>query len=224
MSSPSPDPQKGVDHTYQSSETSDHGLLTHGHACPCNEKANIDSSKTDLHAHCLSKSSHHHNIISLSHVPANTNHIHPINQSVHVHVHASPKTAHTPKIPSTCTCHLQEDADAIAEADGSLGQSARKLEADDRIEVSNLPPALPPRPPPRPRLDGTLNSRHRPRNRKYTADRGGEILTIRVKRRRDVAMTTSGRQRRSRAIVIRRRLFLLTLFQSNCGLKGGGGL
>lgn len=37
----------------------------------------------------------------------------------------------------------------------------RKIEADDRIEVSPLPPALPPRPPPRPRGEGlgTLNSR-----------------------------------------------------------------
>lgn len=164
MSSPSPDPQKSPDHTYQSSETSDHGLLNHGHTCSCNDKSAIDSSKTDLHSHCISKSTHHHNIISLSHVPANTNHIHPINQSVHVHVHASPKTAHTPKIiPSTCTCHLQEDADVIVEAD----TQGRKLEPDDRIEVSNLPPALPPRPPPRPRLDGTLGSRHRIRSCKF---------------------------------------------------------
>lgn len=210
MSSPSPDPQKAAEHTYQSSETSDHGLLAHGHPCPCADKP-VDSSKSELHGHCLSKSSHHHNIISLSHVPANTNHIHPINQSVHVHVHASPKTAHSPKIvPSTCTCHLQEDADAIAEAEVAQG---RKLEADDRIEVSNLPPALPPRPPPRPRLDGTLSSRHRARSCKWRKFGGcwwclrpvprleaagatvrrpmGRILTIRVKRRRDVAMETA---------------------------------
>jgi hypothetical protein len=167
MSSSSPDPQKPGDHPYQSSESSDHDLLGHGHACPCGDKTSIDPSKTDHHTHCLSKSTHHHNIIGLSHVPANTNHIHPISQSVHVHVHASPKTAHTPKIvPSTCSCHLQEDADAVAEADAALGQT-RKLEADDRIEVSNLPPALPPRPPPRPRLDGTLNSRHRARSCTY---------------------------------------------------------
>lgn len=148
MSSPSPDPQKSTDHTYQSSETSDHGLLNHSLPCPC-EKTSLDASKTDLHPHCIPKLNHHHNIIALSHSPPNANHVHP-----HSHAHGSPKTA-------TCTCHFQEDTDVITDSD-----TGRKIEPDDRIEVSNLPPALPPRPPPRPRLDGTINSRHRPRNRK----------------------------------------------------------
>lgn len=161
MSSPPPDQQKAVDHTYQSSETSDHGLLSHLHTCPCTAEKSLNSSKTDP-IHCLTKSSHHHNIISLSHIPTNTNHIHPpINQSVHVHVHASPKTPHANKvIPTNCTCHLDE-SDAIAEVDASI--QGRKFDSDDRIEVSNVPPALPPRPPPpRPRFDGTLTSSHPP--------------------------------------------------------------
>lgn len=43
----------------------------------------------------------------------------------------------------------------------SVGGQETKQEADDRIEISPLPPALPPRPPPRPRVDGqgTLNAR-----------------------------------------------------------------
>lgn len=41
------------------------------------------------------------------------------------------------------------------------GLQETKQDADDRIEISPLPPALPPRPPPRPRVDGqgTLNAR-----------------------------------------------------------------
>lgn len=154
MSTPSPDPQKG-DLTYQSSETSDHGLLSHVHTCNCSEKQTVDQSKTELtHTHCMPKSNHHH-VISLSHPPNATSHLHP-----HVHVHTSPKIETAPKI--SCTCHKkQEDCENIGEIE-QRGQN-RKMEPDDRIEVSPLPPALPPRPPPRPRYDGSLNSRYRPR-------------------------------------------------------------
>lgn len=155
MSSPSPDPQKG-DLTYQSSETSDHGLLSHVHTCTCSEKSTIESTKTELapHTHCMPKSAHHH-VISLSHPPNTTSHLHP-----HVHVHTTPKIETTPKM--SCTCHnKQEDCETIGEIE-PRGPS-RKMEPDDRIEVSPLPPALPPRPPPRPRYEGSLSSRQRPR-------------------------------------------------------------
>ncbi|KAJ8925505.1 hypothetical protein NQ315_009344 [Exocentrus adspersus] len=164
MSSPSPDPQK-VEHAYQSSEASDHGLLNHApHTCTCSEKLNvIETPKTELtHTHCVPKTNLHH-VINLSHAPSSTSHIHPINQAVHVHVHPSPKTGQMPKIvPPSCTCHIQEDCETIGNMD-SVAQN-RKID-EDRIEVSPLPPALPPRPPPRPRYDGngSLNSRCRPR-------------------------------------------------------------
>ncbi|KAJ8980143.1 hypothetical protein NQ317_014637 [Molorchus minor] len=133
---------KKVDHAYPSSEASDHGLLSHVHTCTCSDKANVDPPKTDLShpPHCLPTANHHH-------------------ASVHVHVHPSPKTSHGAKIaPPTCTCHLQEDCENVDDME-SRSQN-RKAEADDKIEVSPLPPALPPRPPPRPSevLDD-LNSR-----------------------------------------------------------------
>lgn len=175
MSSPSPDIQKTSDHAYQTSESSDHALLTHAHTCPCTEKTSIDNPKTadGSHTHCIT-SSHHHNVINLSHIPpTTTSHIHPISQAVHVHVHASPKSGHAPKVTTTkpkCNCHLQDNNDSNVETqEQNIAASGRKLEADDRIEVSPLPPALPPRPPPRPRFDehGTLSSRISPRECKY---------------------------------------------------------
>lgn len=163
MSSPSPGPPSVNEHTYQPSETSDHGLLNHSHSCLCPEKSTEEKNETN-HAHChhgIKNHAHHHNIIGITHAPSPvTNHTHSINQSVHVHVHASPKTGHAPKIiPPNCNCHLQNnDSSSELHETGS-----RKLEADDSIEVSPLPPALPPRPPPRPRTDGhgTLTSRSR---------------------------------------------------------------
>lgn len=154
MSSPSPDPPKG-DLTYQSSETSEHGLLSHVHTCNCSEKSHADQTKTELsHTHCIPKPNHHH-VLSLSHPPNATSHLHP-----HVYVHTSPKIETTPKI--SCTCHnKQEDCENVVEIEQRVPN--RKMEPDDRIEVSPLPPALPPRPPPRPRYEGSLNSRHRPR-------------------------------------------------------------
>lgn len=80
--------------------------------------------------------------------------MHPVN------VHTSPKDTHATKLaPSSCTCHLQNEDDGGQ--DGHDAGVGRKLEADDRIEISPMPPALPPRPPPRPRMDGlgTLTNR-----------------------------------------------------------------
>lgn len=192
MSSSSPDPQKSQDITYQQPEDTDHVLLTsHSHQCQCNnEKCNLDNtggtSKSETsHIHCLA---HHHNVLNLTHVPpSTTNHIHPISQSVHVHVHASPKTSHTPKVVQpSCNCHVVSGNNSGSVSGGVVVgdgidvvtgvQSANNSDnvvvmnqvrnnkvdtADDRIEVSPLPPALPPRPPPRPRND--INSRPRSR-------------------------------------------------------------
>ncbi|CAH1117348.1 unnamed protein product [Phaedon cochleariae] len=75
--------------------------------------------------------------------------------------HAPHKLQATPKGGAgACTCHVREEQDG-----GDLEQcgQGRKMEADDRIEVSPLPPALPPRPPPRPRYEGSLSSRVRVR-------------------------------------------------------------
>lgn len=161
MSSPSPDIQKSSDHAYQTSETSDHSLLKHPHVCSCCEKD--PPPKTDLsthHCHLHPKVTHTHNVINLSHANP-TSHIHPTTQSVHVHVHASPKSGSAPKLsPAACNCHLDETGDGGQEIrDGGVQET--KQDADDRIEISPLPPALPPRPPPRPRLDGqgTLSTR-----------------------------------------------------------------
>lgn len=154
MSSPSPEIQKNpTDHTYQSSETSEHSLLKH--TFNCSEKAPINCPKADSgHSHCLgqSKGGHHHGVIGFN----STSHVHPVS----VHVHASPKDGHVTKIsPPSCTCHLQNEEDG--NQDGHDGGVGRKLDADDRIEISPMPPALPPRPPPRPRTDGlgTLTNR-----------------------------------------------------------------
>lgn len=177
MSSPSPDIQK-TDHLYLSNEvgngSDDQTALNHSHQCTCSEKASLDQiSKTDSpkHGHrSLSKSSHHAAVINVSHPPTTTSHIHPI-QSVPMHVHAaSTNTCHSTKVitNSMCTCHvMQEISDNGNEIEPST-QYTRKIEADDRIEVSPLPPALPPRPPPRQRFDGreTLGSRCRPQTSK----------------------------------------------------------
>lgn len=163
MSSPSPDIQKSSDHAYQSSETSDHSLLKHPHVCSCCEKE-PPPPKTDLSAHCHAhpKVGHAHNVISLSHGNP-TSHVHPSTQSVHVHVHASPKTGNAPRPPPAagCNCHLEEAGDGAPEIREGAGPQDSKQDADDRIEISPLPPALPPRPPPRPRTDGqgTLSTR-----------------------------------------------------------------
>lgn len=158
MSSPSPEIQKSNDHPYPSSETSDHTLLKHPRVCSCCEKE--PPPKTDLAAHCHShaKVAHAHNVL----INAATSHMHPTTQSVHVHVHASPKTGSATKLPpAACNCHLEETRDGVSEIRESVGGQETKQEADDRIEISPLPPALPPRPPPRPRTDGqgTLNAR-----------------------------------------------------------------
>lgn len=178
MSSPSPDLQK-TDHLYLSNEggtgSDDHTPLNHSHQCSCAEKASLDPiAKTDSPKHThhsLSKTAHHH-VINLSHPPTTTSHIHPI-QSVPKHVHASSpsNTCHSTKVitNSMCTCHvMQESSDNGNEIETSAGQNARKIEADDRIEVSPLPPALPPRPPPRQRFEGrgTTDSRFRPQTGK----------------------------------------------------------
>lgn len=178
MSSPSPGPPSGGELTYQPSETSDHALLSHSHSCLCPEKV-AEAQKSDTnHPHChpsakqqQQQHAHHHNVIGLTHPPpGSTNHQHGVNQSVHVHVHASPKTGQAPKVvPPTCNCHLQTNNESSpAEIHDTNIVQNRKLEADDSIEVSPLPPALPPRPPPRPRIDGhgTLTSRVRPREGK----------------------------------------------------------
>lgn len=153
MSTPSPDLQKG-DLTYQSSETSDHGLLTHVHTCTCSDKTLSNTAKNETnHTHLGTRQGNLQQIVNTSH------------SSIHAHnvIHSqSPKTEHIPKvIGSSCTCHIQEDCENT-EGFGQSGQG-RKSEADDRIEVSPLPPALPPRPPPRPRYDGSLGSRYTPR-------------------------------------------------------------
>ncbi|KAF5274127.1 hypothetical protein FQR65_LT04525 [Abscondita terminalis] len=165
MSSPSPVPQSGTEHTYQPSDSSDHALLNH--TCQCNEVPNIDSSKSDstlCHSYIPNKCklTHHHNLVNIStHGSSNVTHPHTTNQSVHVHVHAPPNSTLTKQPPSNCNCHIQ-----LENENAEIRQttpSNRKIEADDRIEVSPLPPALPPRPPPRPRTDGrsTLSSRSR---------------------------------------------------------------
>ncbi|XP_057656834.1 uncharacterized protein LOC130894209 isoform X1 [Diorhabda carinulata] len=145
MSTPSPDPQKG-EINYQSSETSDRVLLTHIHTCTCTEKPLTEPSTN-------SRSGNLQQIVNNSH---GSNHIHTV-----AHSH-SPKITHSSKMKGgNCNCHKQEDCEDIAEFEQT--DQVRKTDADDRIEVSPLPPALPPRPPPRPRYDGSLGSRYRPR-------------------------------------------------------------
>lgn len=160
MSQPSsPEPQKrGPPSTssdgLQLSETCcEHGILSsptvqHHHQhfqCKCNlEKPTTESTNAEISSsnpHC-----HHHHVAS------------PINQSVHVHVHAQPKNA------AQCGCYHKESAEPISTADVHERESAssRKIDDDNRIEVSPLPPALPPRPPPRPRLgDGSFGTLRR---------------------------------------------------------------
>lgn len=159
MSSPSPSPQAGIDHTYQSGDTGDH-------PCQCNEKTNRESSKCDAnlpHSHITNKSGHHHNLLNVTSHGNPSTHTHTTNQAVHVHVHSPPGSTHGQKIQSiSCNCHLQTEVENNADIHQCTVPN-RKNEADDRIEVSPLPPALPPRPPPRPRTDGsnTLSSRSR---------------------------------------------------------------
>lgn len=166
MSSPTGTPSI-PESTYQSAEPTDHGLISppHHNTCLCDQKS---EPPNHAHQHChpptgLSPSHHRRNVLGLPHAPSpTTNRAHSVNQSVHVHVHASPKTGHAPKIiplPPSCGCHLHNASETPVE----IHDSNRKLDADDSIEVSPLPPALPPRPPPRPRIDGhgTLNSRTR---------------------------------------------------------------
>ncbi|KAJ8955808.1 hypothetical protein NQ318_005349 [Aromia moschata] len=139
MSSPSPDPQK-VDHAYPSSEASDHGLLGHVHACTCSEKPSADTPPKTDPSHqplCLPKPAHHH-VIGLGHALSASGHAlsaggHAPTASGHVHALGQPVHAH--------------EGENVADVD-QAGPQGRKLEPDDRIEVSPLPPALPPRPPP----------------------------------------------------------------------------
>ncbi|CAG9860764.1 unnamed protein product [Phyllotreta striolata] len=159
MSSPSPDHQK-AELTYQSSETSDHGLLGHVHACTCSEKAPSNPKNESGLSHMVAnRPGPVQQIVNTSHA------------SIHVHnmIHSqSPKTERALKNKGgSCTCHIQEDCET-AEGFEQTGQG-RKSDADDRIEVSPLPPALPPRPPPRPRFDGSLGSRYTSR----TSPHGG---------------------------------------------------
>ncbi|KAF5275053.1 hypothetical protein FQA39_LY06990 [Lamprigera yunnana] len=167
MSSPSPVPQSGTDHAFQPSDSSDHALITH--PCQCTELSTVDTSKPEstlCHSYIPNKCklSHNHNLINISsHGPSTTTtHSHPNNQSVHVHVHAPQNSTLTKQPPSNCNCHIQLENENNPEVHQTTTTN-RKSEADDRIEVSPLPPALPPRPPPRPRTDGrsTLSSRSR---------------------------------------------------------------
>ncbi|XP_030756895.1 uncharacterized protein LOC115882790 isoform X2 [Sitophilus oryzae] len=165
MSSASPDPSK-ADHHYNSSETSDHVLLSHTHTCTCCRECieKPEPPKTELlHTHCHLKGPNHHqhHLINIGHVPIQTNHVHPN----HRHVPASPKAeSQSIKMVATCTCHLKVENESESVQNLEQTAQARKID-EDRIEVSPLPPALPPRPPPRPRFEGTgsLNSRYRPR-------------------------------------------------------------
>ncbi|XP_072391707.1 uncharacterized protein [Diabrotica undecimpunctata] len=147
MSTPSPDPQKG-ELAYQSSETSDRGLLAHVHTCTCSDKPSTENTKNEnTHVHAGVRSGSLQQIVNINHAVA--------------HSH-SPKIGHAPKVKSvSCRCHIQDDCENIGEFNQT--EQGRKNEADDRIEVSPLPPALPPRPPPRPRYDGSLSSRYRSR-------------------------------------------------------------
>ncbi|XP_048518014.1 uncharacterized protein LOC125502786 [Dendroctonus ponderosae] len=162
MSSPPQDPPN-MEHHYQSSEASDHGLLSHAHTCTCCRECadRPESPKTDHHhPHCVPKSSPHH-VMALGNSHLQTGHVHHNHQQ---RVPASPKTGNPgPKLAGTCTCHLKVESEGDDRPNIEQTPQARKLE-EDRIEVSPLPPALPPRPPPRPRYDGnsSLNSRYRP--------------------------------------------------------------
>lgn len=171
MSSPSPDAPKIADLAYQQhqqhqqhqAEEAEHILLSHSHQCQCSgEKCGLEGKPETAHIHCLAR---HHNVLSLTHVPpSSTSHIHPISQSVHVHVHASPKASPGPKPGAPpCGCHVDSRNDEAVES--ALNLQPRKADPDDRIEVSPLPPALPPRPPPRPRNE--MLSRPRSRECKY---------------------------------------------------------
>lgn len=155
MSSPSPGHMTVGELPYQP-EPTDHITLSQSCLCP---------EKVEDPTHAFQKQhTHHHNIIGLSHAPANpASHL----SQVHVHVHASPKTREVPKnTANSCNCHLVQNSDSGEIQDATIVQT-RKLD-DDSIEVSPLPPALPPRPPPRPRPDGhgTLSTRRRPREGK----------------------------------------------------------
>ncbi|CAG9764423.1 unnamed protein product [Ceutorhynchus assimilis] len=169
MSSLSQDPSK-MDHHYQCSESSDHGLLTHTHTCTCCRDCieTPESPKTEnLHPHCIAKSTahHQHHVINLAHPHLQTSHVH----LGHHHVPSSPKNGNqAAKLQGSCTCHIKAENETDDRSSIEPTPQTRKLD-EDRIEVSPLPPALPPRPPPRPRYDGTnsLNSRYRPRICKY---------------------------------------------------------
>ncbi|XP_066154293.1 uncharacterized protein [Euwallacea fornicatus] len=156
-----------MEHHYQSSEASDHGLLTHAHCTCCRECATerSETPKTDhIYPPCLAKSSPHHlphHVGGLSHTHLQPSHVH-LN---HHHVAAPPKTeTGANKMCGSCSCHIKVDNESGDRANLEQSAQARKLE-EDRIEVSPLPPALPPRPPPRPRYEGagSLGSRYRSR-------------------------------------------------------------
>lgn len=130
MSSLSQDPSK-MDHHYQSSEASDHGLLGHTHACTCCREVSAppppkkktkkksfnllcllfqctekpETPKTE-HIHGIAKSSphHQHRVINLSHSHLQTSHVH----LSHHHVPPSPKAGNQgAKLSGTCTCNLK---------------------------------------------------------------------------------------------------------------------
>ncbi|XP_050293859.1 uncharacterized protein LOC126734326 isoform X2 [Anthonomus grandis grandis] len=163
MTSLTSDPSK-MDHHYQSSDTSDHGLLSH-HTCTCCRECleTPETPKTEHPRHPLP--SPHHHVVNLSHTPLQmTHHVH-LNHHNHHHGAAVPPATASPKPQvKNCTCHLKTENEAEERQNIEPNAQGRKLD-EDRIEVSPLPPALPPRPPPRPRYEGTgsLNSRYRPR-------------------------------------------------------------
>ncbi|XP_018327733.1 homeobox protein 2 isoform X2 [Agrilus planipennis] len=179
MSSPSPGPQSSIENAYHPSDTSEHALLSFNHTRQCIENNCPLENPKPCNIQCSHvKPSHHHNILNHPHhTTLSTSHSqNAINQAVHVHVHNSLNQVLPSKVsPPPCNCHLQSDNESNLEKHEVVahGQNKNKIEVDDRIEVSPLPPALPPRPPPRPRSDGlgTLNSRSLPGD--YSANPSG---------------------------------------------------
>lgn len=151
MASPSPSDLKPLplEHAYQSSDTI---------SCHCGVDK-LETNKTERDRERISPVS-----IQYQHTHAHQHYQHTAAHAlsqVHVHVHTPAPQA--PKTMANCTCHLQN----VNDAENGGQDPERKIEADDRIEISPLPPALPPRPPPRPRYDGSLSGRYRQRDSEY---------------------------------------------------------
>lgn len=158
MSGTAPDPQKP-----QLSESAMEENINHHHKCTCDEIENFPKIETGIvnnHIKTPQLNNRHLN---------NQCNNHNCSQNRESNKASSTKTnvttTSTPKIiQSNCTCHLQD-----SQKDKDDVNNLRKFEADDRIEISPLPPALPPRPPPRPRFDSSLGSRYRNRNANPTS-------------------------------------------------------